>query len=62
MGWMSMTPSPRPLRPAPPKNTDAPSPGSRPATDNPDLATPGPGLSDAPTPGSDIQPSVPTER
>ena len=24
MGWMSTTPAPRPLRPAPPRNTDAP--------------------------------------
>jgi hypothetical protein len=66
MGWISLTPSPRPLRPAPPRNTggntDAPSPGGRPASDNPDLATPRPGLSDAPDAGNDIQPSTPTER
>ena len=62
MGWMSTTPAPRPLRPAPPRNTDVPTPGGTPATDNPDLATPRPGLGDVPTPGDDIQPSTPTER
>lgn len=61
MPWMSMTPAPRPLRPAPPRKTDAPAPG-KPATDNPDLAPPRPGLGDVPTPGDDIQPSTPTQR
>jgi len=60
MGWISQSPTPRPLRPAPPRNTDAPA--SKPATDNPDLASPRPGLGDVPASGSDIQPSVPTER
>ncbi|HYD65528.1 hypothetical protein [Azospirillum sp.] len=58
MPWMSMSPTPRPLRPAPPRQTDAPAPAQ--PTDNPDLATPRPGLGDAPVPGPDIQPTAPT--
>lgn len=53
-------PTPRPLRPAPARKTDVPT-VDRPGTDNPDLATPGPGLGDTPVPGSDIRPSTPTQ-
>ncbi|HYG89519.1 MAG TPA: hypothetical protein VD978_25060 [Azospirillum sp.] len=60
MPWTTDFPTPRPLRPAPARNTDAPS-INKPATDNPDLASPRPGLGDTPVPGSDTEPSKPTE-
>ncbi|MGQ9365548.1 hypothetical protein [Azospirillum sp. ST 5-10] len=53
---MPIPQTPRPLRPAQPPNEDLPT--RRPATDNPDLANPGPGLGDVPSPATDVPPAV----